>query len=161
MLNNVPNSVNTLSRRVVINHPNTLNCNVVRKTLNRVGETLMGGIPTLGGLGVLEDDDETNISWSIIGNAFAMRISDFEPSFMMDRGDANNGYGDEYRYLIEPEPEADDDDSFEIKKDDVIYLLYEGGVKIALEIIEVETVSNIPPYTKRYVCNVRDDLHII
>jgi len=155
MLNNVPNAVNRLARNVVINHPNSYNSVMMRKVINRVAAESIGGAPTLGGLAVISSDDEDDISWEILGNSFTLPVGEFEDSKMMDRQDANNGAIDEYRFLIEPEVV----NGFVIKKDDVMYLTI-GAVRLAYEIIGIETTSNIPPYTKRYVCNRRDDLHV-
>lgn len=156
MLNSVPSSVNAMARSVIENHPNTLNCQVFRRKLNRT-EPLVGGIPTLGGLGVLDSEDEENIDYEWIGNGYALQAEPFNPSQTMDRQDANNSYADEIRFLIIPE----DVDGFEVKKHDVIYLLIGDIVKLAWEVSGIETVINIPPYTKRYIMNRRNDLGIV
>lgn len=153
MLNNVPNAINALARNVVINHPNTFGCVAVRKRVTRSGP-LIGGLPTLGGMGVISADDEESIEWDLLGNGYALKSEPFAPSLMMDRRDANNGHADDFRFLIEPE----DIGLFEPKKNDVIYLIL-GDIRMAFEIVGVETTSDIPPYTQRFVCNRRDDLH--
>ncbi|MDD5272210.1 MAG: hypothetical protein PHU14_05775 [Methylovulum sp.] len=33
-----------------------------------------------------------------------------------------------------------------------------GNVRVAFEIVAIETIGNIPPFTQRYVCNKRPDL---
>ncbi|MCK9394218.1 MAG: hypothetical protein M0Q44_01340 [Methylobacter sp.] len=231
MLNNVPDAINKLARNVVINHPNSFNCTGVRKRVTRAGP-IVSGLPTLGGLGVMSNDDEEDIDWDLLGNGYALKAESFSPSMMMDRQDANNGFADEFKFLIEPEvlqgngsgaaftfvvtagvvtsavivsggtgymtgqklvfvgvgtgavaaivatdgvitsvalsaggtgyavaPTATVDDyGFTVKKHDVIYLII-GDTRQAFEIVGVETTSDIPPYTKRYVCNIRDDLH--
>jgi hypothetical protein len=103
MLNNVPQAVNTLARNVVINHPNSYNCVMVRKRVTRTAAGTVGGLPTLGGLGVISSDDEEAVEWDLMGNAYALETEIFTESSMMDRQDANNGGIDEFRYLIEPE----------------------------------------------------------
>ncbi len=153
MLNNVPTAINKLARNVVINHPNSYNCVAVRKRVTRAGP-IVSGIPTLGGLGVISNDDEESIEWDLLGNAYALPASPFEASQMMDRQDANNGSQDESIFLIEPENLG----LFVPKKHDVIYLVL-GDVRLAYQIISVQTTSNIPPYTQRYITNRRDDLH--
>lgn len=153
MLNNVPTAINRMARNVVVNHPNTYNCVAVRKRVTRDGP-VVSGLPTMGGMGVLSSDDEESIEWDLLGNGYALPASLFGVSPMMDRQDANNGPQDESIFLIEPE----DPGLFVPKKHDVIYLVLDD-VRLAFEIISVETTSNIPPYTQRYVCNRRDDLH--
>lgn len=156
MLNNVPNAINKLARNVVINHPNSINCVMVRKRVTRAANASVGGLPTIGGMAVISSDDEESIEWDLLGNGYAMQVAgEFQPSAMMDRQDANNGIEDEFRFLLEPETAGE----FEPKKNDVFYLIISDVVRLAFEIIRVETTSNIPPYTQRYVCNRRDDLH--
>lgn len=159
MLNNVPAALNRMARNVVINHPNTFNCQLFRKVVTRAAPETVGGLPTLGGLGVLESDDEESFKYEWIGNGYAMPAEPFQPSPMMDRGDANNGYADEFRFLIEPE----DDGAFSPQKHDVLYLLLGEGAtvaKLAFEVVDHEAVVNIPPYSTRYICSRRDDLHV-
>jgi hypothetical protein len=233
VLNNVPTAVNRLARNVVINHPNSYNCVMVRKRVLRTADSNVGGLPTLGGLGVISSEDEEAVEWDLLGNAYALEAEIFTPGAMMDRQDANNGGIDEFRYLIEPEllpgngagavlsvtvtagavtgvdvvaggagyingqtltfsgpgtgataeivvtdgaitsvtvtaggtgyssvPTASVNDyGFEVKKNDVMYLVL-VNVRLAFEIVSIETTSNIPPHTQRYVCNRRDDLHL-
>jgi hypothetical protein len=231
MLTNVPTAINALARKVVINHPNSVNIVAVRKRVTRPGP-LSGGLPTMGGMGVISSDDEESIEWDLLGNGYALKAQPFESASMMDRQDANNGSGDEFRYLLEPEvlpgngtgaaltPVITDgvvtsvtivtggtgymdgqnlafvgagtgaiaeiavtdgvitgitvteggtgyttapiatvsDFGFDFKKKDVFYLII-GATRLAYEIIGVETTSDIPPYTQRYITNRRDDLH--
>lgn len=160
MLTNVPIAMNAMARNVIINHPNTYSCKIIRKSVTRTG-ALMGGLPTLGGVGVLDSDDEEELTWDFIGNGYAMQAESFQPSLMMDRQDANNGSANESRYLIEPEAAPGTPQWFDIKMHDVLYLLLGDFVKLAFEIVGVETTLNIPPYTTRYIVNRRDDLHLI
>lgn len=154
MLNNVPIVINRMVRNVVINHPNSANVVCIRKVVAVPSdETLVAGLPTIGGLGVISSYDESDITWTPLGNGFALRADKFEPSLMMDREDANNGEGDEFRYLIEPETPG----AFTLQKDDAFYIII-GPVRLAYEIINIETTSNIPPFTLRYICNRRNDI---
>lgn len=153
MLSNVPEAINRMARNVIINHPNTCSCVCIRKVVNRVGAELVGGLPTLGGMAVMESYDEENISWTPLGNGYAMRTEAFEPSIMMNAEDANNGTNDETRFLVV----AENDGEFTLEMEDAFYLIM-GPVRLAYEIVLVETTSNIPPYTQRYVCNRRNDL---
>jgi hypothetical protein len=231
MLTNVPIAINALARKVVINHPNTVNIVAVRKRVTRP-DPLSGGLPTMGGMGVISSDDEEAIEWDLLGNGYALKAQPFESASMMDRQDANNGSGDEFRYLLEPEilpgngtgaaltPVVTDgvvtsvtivvggtgymdgqalafvgagtgavgtisvtdgvitgvtvtdggtgyataptatvsDYGFDFKKKDVFYLII-GATRLAYEIVDTETTSDIPPYTQRYITNRRDDLH--
>jgi hypothetical protein len=157
MLNNVPEAVNRMTRNIVINHPNTFNAIMFRKRVLRTGSTI-GGLPTLGGLAVINADDEENVTWDLLGNAYAMKAEPYSQGTMMDRQDANDGGIQEFRYLIEPEILDGLPGGFAVKKNDVMYLVL-GDVRLAYEVVAIETTSDIPPYTQRYTCNIRDDLH--
>ncbi|QFY42988.1 hypothetical protein F6R98_10480 [Candidatus Methylospira mobilis] len=157
MLSNVPTAINKMTRKVIKHHPNAYNCQIFRKAVNRP-DPQMGGIPTLGGIGVLDTEDEEDISWEWIANGYSMTVESFQPSPMMSRQDANNGDTEEYRFLIVPEDDAAD---LQLKKHDVVYLLLGEFIRLAYEIVGIETVINIPPYAMRYVMNRRDDLHMV
>lgn len=164
MLTNIPTAVSKMARNVVINHPNTFSCQVFRKTVTRTADGSMGGLPTMGGLGVIDSGDEEQYEYAFIGNGYAMQAEPFSPAQLMDRQDANNYAGEEFRYLLMPEAENDGEEGFFTpKKHDVFYLLLGSGdapAKLAFEVVGIETPLNIPPYVTRYVCNRRDDLHI-
>jgi len=159
MLTNVPQGVNRMARNVIVNHPNTFNCQVFRKKVTRPGD-LSGGMPKLGGLGVMSSDDEEQVEWEFIGNGYTMQAEQFGPAYMMDRQDANNNGGDEFRFLIEPEEAPGMPGSFEVKKNDIALILLGEEVRIAYEVVQVETTINIPPYVMRYVMNRRGDLDV-
>lgn len=161
MLNNVAQGVNSITRNVVIRHPNTFNAEFYRRTIDRP-DPVEGERPTMGGMMVLGVEDEVEIKWGFIGTGYALVADHFQPAFMMDHGDANNGAMDEYRFLIESELQ-DFEGGFIPKKNDVFYvvlgdILDKDAPRIAYEIIGVETTLNVPPYVPRYVCNRRDDI---
>jgi len=162
MLNGVPNAINKMARNVVIHHPNSANCQVFRKTINRDAPK-ESGMPTMGGLGVISSEDEEDISWEWIGNGYVLPAEQFSPGQLNERRDASNGPSgvDEFRFLIEPEEEPGTEKWFEPAKGDVFYLIIGDIVKLAFEIVDTETTIGIPPYTRRFVCNRRDDLHVI
>jgi uncharacterized membrane protein YuzA (DUF378 family) len=162
MLTNVPSAVNRMARNVVINHPNAFNCQVFRKTVTRAGD-VVSGLPELGGLGVLSSEDEEQYTYAWVGNGYSLQVEAFQPALMMDRRDANNGLESEFKFLIEAEDAAGMPGAFEPKKFDVMYLLLGDGpnpAKVAFEIVGIEAMLNIPPYTSRYIANRRDDLHV-
>jgi hypothetical protein len=74
------------------------------------------------------------------------------------------GSGEEFRFLIEPEGQSGSPEWFDVRTNDVIYLLLGIGPtppKLAFEVVNTETTSNIPPYTTRYITNRRDDLDLL
>jgi hypothetical protein len=163
MLNNVPETINRMTRNVVANHPNTFNCQVFRKAVTRQAPDAANGNPTMGGLGVLSSADEEEFEYAFIGNGYALPADGFSPAPMVDRGDANIGPADEFRFLIEPEEPSGHPDWFDVRKHDVVYLLLgagKGAPMLAFEVVGIETTSNIPPFTTRYIANRRDDLHL-
>jgi len=155
MLNNIPRAINRMVRNVVINHPNSLNCVCVRKVVTRPAGEDVAGFPTLGGMSVIDSYDEEQYEYMPLGNGFALKTEMFQPSLMMDSQDANNGQSDDFHFMIEPENAGE----FELIKNDVMYLLI-GDVRLAFEIVWIETTSDIPPYTQRYICNRRNDLNL-
>ena len=163
MLHAVPNAINSLSRNVVLNHPNSFNCKVFREVVDRTAAGTVGGLPTMGGLGVLDAEDEEKITHQFLGNGFALPAESFAPSPLMSAGDANYGPANEFRFLVEPEEPSGHPDSFVLRKHDVFYLLLGAGEAppmIAFEIVGTETTSNIPPFSTRFICNRRDDLAV-
>jgi hypothetical protein len=163
MLSNVPQAVNRMTRNVVMNHPNSFNCQVFRKVVTRAAPESVGGAPSLGGLGVLDSMDEEQFDYVHLGNGYAMPADRFSVAPMVRAGDANIGAGDEFRFLIECEEPSGHEDWFDVRSHDVIYLLLGQGpqaARLAFEVMGTETTSDIPPYTTRYVTNRRDDLHL-
>jgi hypothetical protein len=116
--------------------------------INR-NETVSAGAPTLGGLGNLTADGEWDYDWEEVGIGWALRAQLFESSLMMDRQDAHNDTDDEFRYLIEPQDEPGTDNGFQIKNQDVVYILKDATTKLAFEVVGAETVTDIAPYSKR------------
>ena len=58
MLEKVAEQINVMTKNVVIRHPNTMNCLVYGQKILRKDPEQYSGIPTLGGLGVMDEDDE-------------------------------------------------------------------------------------------------------
>lgn len=161
MLNNIPTALGRMTRNVVLNHPNTWECQVFRKQVCRQSDHDMGGLPTLGGLGVLDSEDETDIEFLFLGSGYALPAEAFNASPMFDRGDAVLTAQNEFRFIIEPEMPSGMIGHFDLRNHDVIYLVLHDRVKIAFEIVGVETVLNIAPFVTRYVCNRRGDLDFL
>ena len=160
MRTNIAKGVNRMIRNVVINHRDSFECQVFRKIVNRNDEPLSGGMPTIGGMGVLNADDEEDISWEFVGNGYALKTDDHQPSPMMDRRDAHNSATSELRFLVEPKEPSGMPESFITKKHDVIYIVISDDVKLAFEIVDLESMTDIPPFSTRYVTNRRADLDI-
>jgi hypothetical protein len=158
MINQVSVQINKASRMVTLRHPNAIDCVVYRKVLLRTatgGEVDMGGMPTLGGLGVLKNEDEPDFEYQVLGAAKLLVTSRFEGGDMVDREDGVVPEGPMQEALIEPITEG----SFEPKKNDLVGAMPGGGVLIGFEIIGRPVSVNIYPYTPKYVIAPRDELH--
>jgi hypothetical protein len=156
----IPQAQNLAARRVVIKHPNSVPCQVFRMIVNRA-EPLSGGVPTIGGLGIMTPDDEWDYSWQELGVGWALRAQPFDPSIMMDRQDANNSTGDDFRYMIEPVGEPFTEGWFDIKNQDVVYLTPFPNIKLAFEIVGQEAVTDMFPYATRYILQRSDRLDVV
>lgn len=154
----IPNAVINSQRRIVLKNPNTLPCQVFRMTVQRT-EPVSAGTPTIGGMGVLTPDDEDDVIWQEIGVGYALPLEQYQPGLMVDRQDAQNGAGDDFRYAIEPEHERWTDGWFDIKQQDIVLILLHDVVKVAYEVVGLENIVNIPPYAWRYILQRRDDMH--
>ena len=160
MLTNVPSGVNRMARNIVINHPNSFECQMYRKSVDRDNESEAMGMPTIGGLGVISAEDEEDISYDHLGSGYALQAEPFSPSSMFERQDANNGFSNELRFLIEPEQPTGVEGNFTPRKGDVMYIVISEDVRLAYEVVDIETVMNIAPFAMRYVVNRRGDLDI-
>lgn len=160
MLNIVPTALNKMVRQVVINHPNTYNGFVLKKVLSDTAPQ------TLGGIGILSNEDEDDFDFKLLGECYAMQM--FEVGYAASSMNDNNSNADyalpEFRFVIEPEPEPDSVEFFTPVKGDVLFLILgvdpQNSPRIAYEIVDIETVGNIPPFSVRYVTNKRSDLDI-
>lgn len=160
MLNRVPQKVREASRLVVLRHPNSMPCAIFRKRLNRVDDPAgtEGGEPTLGGMGVLDSVDEADYDWDYIGDGHILFGGVAEPAGQTDRDDALVQQPIASA-LIEPSDETlVANPAFIPDKHDVIYALPGEGVHLPFEIVDVEGTVHVPPYTRRYALNARDEL---
>lgn len=166
MIERVSEQINVMTRNVVIKHPNSMNCLVYKAKIKRNEPEEYAGIPTMGGMGVMDEDDEVEYDYEYCGDGYALPLDIFEPAPMMDRNDSNAGPSNEFRFLIMPRANSGEKDFFEVSTHDVVMLLL--GVpeeldtcpQLAFEVVGRETTTNVPPFNIRYVCNRRDDLHI-
>lgn len=167
MLNKVPTGMNALTRNVVINHPNTFYIElykkkILRKDANEVpGE--VAGDPTWGGMGQLDDADEEDYEYEYAGDGYALPAEGFSPAPMVDHNDANIGPVDEFRFVIVPKVATYGEEGyFDVSTHDIVMIPIGSGdewARLAFEVVGRETINNIPPFSVRYVCNRRDDLH--
>lgn len=70
MLNQVPQGLRIGARGMVLRHPNAMDCRVYRRRVVRTAGAEagdMGGAPTLGGLGVMDTEDEPQVDYDDLG----------------------------------------------------------------------------------------------
>lgn len=168
MLNQVPKTINRSNRIVVLKHPNAMDCTVLRKKLLRTtylgdGGTL-GGIPTLGGAGVLSKEDESDVTYEYVtGDEYTsqgriLNCGIYEPQTHADADLTNNGDFLEQGAMIEALIESIGEGEFTADKDDLIAVTLGGGIIIVYEVKGVTGTVNIPPFTRKLVLQARDDL---
>lgn len=155
MINNVPIKIMQATRAVTLKHPNSLDCVVYRKELLRSDDESMGGLPTLGGMGVLKSEDEDEFEYARLGEGKILIHGRFSGGDMSDRGDGITP--------DEPMQEASivslDALDFEPKKGDLVGVMPGGGVLIGFEIIGTTGNVSIYPYTTKFIIAPRDELH--
>ena len=154
MLNNVPLAIRRSVRAVTLNHPNRMTCTVYRKVVTRVAPDTLGGLPTLGGLGVLEDDDEADFDYQSLGDGVVVMLQVYQGGFRSDDNSLlDNPNTSQQETLLEPLI----DDGFTPKKHDLVSIVM-GDAVLPYEITDITGTVNIPPFTQKYVLQLRDEL---
>ena len=154
MLNNVPLAIRRSVRAVTLNHPNRMTCTVYRKVITRVAPDTLGGLPTLGGLGVLEDDDEADFEYQSLGDGVVVMLQVYQGGFRSDDNSLlDNPNTPQQETLLEPLI----DDGFTPKKHDLVSIVI-GDAVLPYEITDISGTVNIPPFTQKYVLQLRDEL---
>lgn len=163
MQTQIPKNTNKAMRTVVLRHPNATDVVVFRRKLLRTDPGgAMGGLPKLGGMGVLEQEDEDNYEVQELGACRMLPCEAFQPSDMVDRDDAINAAEGVLSYaLIEPMAAEGEAAHFEIKSRDLVFLVVWEGVYVGYEVVGRETNINIPPFARRYALAKRDDLKFL
>lgn len=172
MLNSVPVSINANTRQVVLRHPNTMPCTVFRKVVKRVetaGEldpdsdtpgapSEMGGMPTLGGMGVLRSEDEADYEYEPLGEARCLFAGPYVPNDMNERDDAVLQQAMQ-EAQVEPLADPSTPEYFVADTSDLVLITPGLGVVLAYDVASVTGQALIPPYVRKLVLNPRDDLH--
>ncbi|WP_098493103.1 hypothetical protein [Collimonas sp. PA-H2] len=161
MLHSVPTQINKAARSVTLRHPNGIPCHAFRQRVLRQADGGMGGMPILGGLGVLDSSDESDVGWELLGDAKLLIVENFQPSTVVDRGDALDNTEPQIVALIEALRPEENPAHFTAKTKDVLYMLLHADVKIAYEVVAIDGDINIAPYSRKYILHKRDDLTYI
>lgn len=164
MLNNVAIAINRANRQRTLREPNRLDCVLFTKLVERTNATpdpddTEDEPGTLGGAGVMSDEDEVNYSWVEACDA----IIHFSQGYAAPLGNTANdgGYLDYAEGVVEAsiEPLADPGAADYVLPDKrmLVAVLVGGGVIVNYEIVGVTGGLNIPPYTRKYLLNPRPD----
>jgi len=156
MINNVPVRITQAAHAVTRRHPNSIDCVILRKVLTAPAGEQMGGLPTLGGMGVLKSEDEPDFEYKRVGLGKILLTGQFSGGDMSDRGDN----------IVPDQPMqeaqivyADELHPFEVQKGDLVGMMPGGGVLVGFEIVGQTGNVAIYPYVTKWVIAPRDELH--
>jgi len=157
MINNVPVAITKAASAVTRKHPNSMDCVVYRKVLTDPDDGQnMGGLSTLGGMGVLKGEDEADFEYQKVGMGRILITARFEGGEISDRGDS----------IVPDQPmqeaqivSAANVPDFQVQKGDLVGVMPGGGVLIGFEIIGQTGNIAIYPYASKWVIAPRDELH--
>ncbi|NWA11906.1 hypothetical protein [Pseudomonas gingeri] len=160
MLNNVAIAVNRANRQRTLREPNRIPCVLFSKVVTRKSDDASyDGAPTIGGLGVLTDEDETQYEWVEACDA----VLHFSQGYAAPLGNTSDD-GERMDYAegvleasIEPIKDPGTDGYVQPAKRMLVSLLMGDGVIVNFEIVDVTGNVNIPPYTRKYLLNPRPD----
>lgn len=161
MLNNVPVQINRAARQVVLRHPNSMNCSLWKKVILRANNPAedFGGLPTIGGAGVLDSEDEADYTYEFLADAKVVFTGQYMAvsSNTIDTEDGLN-YGEmPLEALIECTGDPATAEWVMPDKPMVVTVFPGNGVVVPYQIVGTTGNVNIPPYTRKYVMNPLSD----
>lgn len=164
MLTSVPLANARAHRLVVLRHPNSIEAVVSRKKITRVENDPVTGLPsqssgqpTLGGMGVLRSEDETEIEYVELGEAKCLFVGPFTPTDLVER-DNGTVTPNQREATIECKANPGEPGYFEADSGDLVLLTLGMGVVVAYEVASLSSPIGIAPYMRKIVLNPRDDL---
>lgn len=160
MLNNVAIAMNRANRQRTLREPNAIDCVLFTKQVNRESDSSShDGFPTLGGAGVMSDEDEVNYDWVYACDA---KIH-FSQGYAAPLGNTSDD-GGRLNYpegvteaSVEPLIAPGEPGHVQPAKRMLVALLMGDGLIVNYEIVDVTGNVNIPPYTRKYLVNPRPD----
>ena len=168
MIERIPGAVSIALRRVVLRHPRGLNCQVWRRSVTRptagvtgvtgVMEQILGGLPTLGGMGVLSAEEEPSSEYQPLGAGRLLFCGTAPPmSTMNEHGNATVA-AETVDAQVEPLADPGTPEHYTPKKGDLVLLQPGAGAVIAFTVEAVSTPTVISPMVRRLTLQRRDDL---
>lgn len=169
MRTSVPVAINNASRVVTLRHPNAFPCIVSRKRVQRVEldpetglPSEMGASPTMGGMGVLRSEDEAEIEYEELGAAKMLFAGPGQyPNADVIERDNGTLPMVQTEATIECIAEPGKPGHFIVENGDLIAVDMGLGVVTAFEVDKPRSSVMIPPYTRRFILNPRDDLSYV
>lgn len=160
MLNSVAIAVNRANRQRTLREPNSIKCMLYTKEVGRTSEgDSYDGAPTLGGLGMLSDEDEVNYEWVEACEA----MIHFSQGYVAPLGNTSDD-GQQLGYQegvieasIEPILNPGTEGYVQPDKRMLVAVMPGGGVIVNFEIVGVTGTVNIAPFTRKYLLNPRPD----
>jgi hypothetical protein len=138
-----------------------MDCIVWRKQVNRTAPEIAGA-PTLGGMFVMDSEDEHDYEYEELGEGRIkiLQVFQTEGGNFQD-GDQSLLYaGSQIEALIEPVADISSDDYFQADKHDLVTVDLGAGVIQTYQIVGLTGNVNIPPFTVRFVLNPRQDENV-
>lgn len=171
----VPEAMAKAARMVTLNHPASLDCQVWRKELLRteqtgaaddvpgatVGDTF-GGLPMLGGLPMVADDEEADVNYLPVGpeDDFHGKLQILQPyqgASLLD-----NGQGADAPQMVEArvEPLAapGEPGHFEVNKGDMVMVFPGLGVVLTYFVQDKVSTLMLPPFVPKLVLEAAGNL---
>jgi hypothetical protein len=155
---NIQASIAKQMRQITLNHPSRVDVLCFRKVFEGVpldAEPTLAGVRILGG-----NRDAADYDWLCLGEGGML--------FTVEPFGNNNGIGagtfvNDERQGIYALIEPIDENTFAIQKSDVAYVLFDGGVGLAYEVVDMQSPLGFPNglATRKYQLNRRDDLDYI
>ena len=164
-LRNVPAAINRSARQVVLRHPNNFVCWVWRKRVTRTEfdpdtgqESMVGGMPTLGGMEVIRPEDESDFAYDRLGEARVLFGALLGKMEFVERGNAveqDTLQDAQVECVLKPDEEG----FFETTKGDLVLVTPGLNVVWAYSVEGVSSPTTIPGYIRNLMLQPRDDLH--
>lgn len=155
MLTAVPEQASRAARQVVMFHPNAMNCVVYRKQVLRTADENVGGMPGVGGMGVLDSSDEAAYEYIELGEGKVLFGGTYTATAgnMIDSDDGVIYAEGVMECRVEPKVEG----AFVADKNDHIQVLPGNGFVISYAVVGITSPTSIPPYVRKLLVEPRQD----
>jgi len=164
MLTAVPAAVNSSSRIVTLRHQNSQDATLYRKVLNRVDTPAeeVNALPTIGGLGILDSEDEADFTYEEVGDCKVMFTGAYAAADgNWNRSDTGIVYPEgTIEALIECVLSPTDPNFIVPDYHDMVMVMPGSGFVLPYEVVGITSPINIPSNSRRYHLAPRSDLNV-